>query len=237
MGDRGRADLLGLVSVVLVTSVNVRFLVTVVVRLLLTVVVFVPVLVPLTVIVQMFVVGGAGLGSGSAPPAHLRGHEPGANAQDEDSGRDRGHPVEGLGGHDPAEADDDRRQDEDPQRVRDRHAQAQGDGMDRSAASADQVCAHQCLAVPRRQGMPCTERHRREQRAQQDDRREVLSLEQAGDLAADAAWYDSRAGRDRLCAWLGSRRRRSTRGCGSGFAGVIRRVEERRPWQWRRVGG
>ena len=118
--------------------------------------------------------------------------------------------------------------------MRDGHAQAQRDGVDGRAAGPHQVRAHQRLAVTGRQGMPRAEGHRREQRAEQHERREVPGLEQAGDVAAHAAGHGAGRGRDGLRGEHGSRRGGARRR-GSRRPSRGRGVERRRTRQRHRV--
>ncbi len=128
-------------------------------------------------------------------------------AQHEQPRDDRRDPVVELRRDDPAQADDDRGQDEDPQGVGDGHAQAEGHGMDRRAAGADEVGPHQRLAVTGGEGVAGAEGHRGQERADEHDRGEIPLLEQARDLAADPA-RDGAAGAAAAVARRPGRRRR-----------------------------
>ena len=114
----------------------------------------------------------------------LAKQQPGANREDGQPGHDRSDRVEQLRGH-VADLEDHRREQDDPERVGDGHRQAQGDRMERGPARADEVSAHQGLAVAGGQGMAGSQHQGCQERGDQDERGDRRASDEAGDVDSD----------------------------------------------------
>ena len=154
--------------------------------------------------------------SARATATDLAGEHPPADREDRHRRDHRGNPDHDVGRQHALGAHDERREHEDPERVRDRHRQPEADRVERRPARADEVGRHQRLAVPRRQRMTGAEAN-----AVASDRRATSGVRStsrkiAGSSAADPA--RDRAG-DRRSGRGVRRRRRPLRALPRGAAG------------------
>ena len=143
----------------------------------------------IVVVVPMFMVVAVVMpgGPGGMTPAQLADQHPRADRHDAGRRQEWRRSHDEVRAEQALRADDHRGKGEDSERVRGAHRQPEADRVHGRPARADQVGGHQRLAMARGQGVRCPQARGRRQREQQHEGRQVGSLEQGRDLAADAA--------------------------------------------------